>query len=482
MSNVRELQPKPLWNNFADLNKVPRPSKKEEQVIKFLKNFGENLNLETIKDEVGNIIIKKPATKGNEDKTPVVLQGHMDMVPQKNADVKHDFEKDGIDMFIDGDWVKAKGTTLGADNGIGVAAIMTILASSDIPHPPVEALFTIDEETGLTGAQKLKGGVLSGANLLNLDTEDDDEITIGCAGGVDVTAEGKYTEEEVSSDHVGYEISVKGLSGGHSGIQISLGRGNSNKIMNRLLYGGSQKFELRIASINGGSLRNAIPRESIAEVQIPTQFAAEFEKYIDQESKTIVSEFKTTDPELEIIMEKVSVPMKVVEKDFQGRFLHAIYACPNGVYRMSPDIEGLIQTSNNLAKISVANGKYLIHCLTRSAIDTEKMDFAQSIMSTFALAGIKIELSGAYPGWIPKPEAPIVKLMSETYHKLFNEEVKVAATHGGLECGIIGQNYPEMDMISFGPNIRSPHSPDEKVQISSVQKFWELLLEVLKHI
>ena len=482
MNNVRELQPKELWNHFADLNAVPRPSKKEEQVIEFLKSFGNSLKLETIVDEVGNIIIRKPGSKGMENKDSVVLQGHMDMVPQKNAEVEHDFEKDGINMYADGDWVKAKGTTLGADNGIGVAAIMTILASDDIPHPPIEALFTVDEETGLTGAQALKAGLLTGANLLNLDTEDDDELTIGCAGGVDVTADGTYMEEELTDEHSGCKLIVRGLSGGHSGIQINLGRGNSNKIMNRLLYGATQKFGLRIASVNGGSLRNAIPRESTAEVLIPVDNLDQFEKYFEQESKTIASEFKTTDPELEIAMEKVSVSSKVVEKIFQDKFLHAIYACPNGVYRMSPDIDGLIQTSNNLAKISIANGKYLVHCLTRSAIDTEKMDFAQSIVSTFALADIKIELTGAYPGWIPKPEAPIVKLMSDTYQKLFNEKVKVTATHGGLECGIIGKNYPDMDMISFGPNITGPHSPDEKVQISSVQKFWKLLLEVLKHI
>lgn len=482
MSNVRELQPKELWNHFADLNQVPRPSKKEEQVIKFLKSFGEKLKLETIVDEVGNIIIKKPASKGKGDKAPVVLQGHMDMVPQKNADTIHDFEKDPIDMYIDEDWVKAKGTTLGADNGIGVAATMALLASSDIPHPPIEALFTVDEETGLTGAQALKGGVLTGANLLNLDTEDDDEVTIGCAGGVDVTGEGEYRMDEINSDHVGYKINVRGLSGGHSGIQISLGRGNSNKIMNRLFFGGAQKFDLRIVSINGGSLRNAIPRESFAEVLIPNKHSAEFEKFIAEEGTTIKNEFGTTDPELEIELEKSDVSNKALDKDFQERFIHAIYACPNGVYRMSPDIDGLIQTSNNLAKIEVTDGKYLIHCLTRSAIDTEKMDFAQSIVSTFALAGIKIQLTGAYPGWIPKPKAKIVELLSNTYKDLFNEEVKVSATHGGLECGIIGKNYPDMDMISFGPNITGPHSPDEKVQISSVQKFWKLLLEVLDRI
>jgi len=482
MNNIRDLQPKALWINFADLNAVPRPSKKEEQVIEFLTKFGEKLNLKTIVDEVGNVIIKKPAFKGMEDRAAVVLQGHMDMVPQKNADVDHDFEKDGIDMFVDGDWVKANGTTLGADNGIGVAAAMTILASTDIPHPPIEALFTIDEETGLTGAQALKGGILKGKNLLNLDSEDDDEITIGCAGGVDITINGVYSPTSLNGDHQGYKINVTGLNGGHSGIQIKLGRGNANKIMNRILYTATNKFGLKIVSIDGGSLRNAIPRESFSEVAVPDNYVNEFEIFLKTESKILSNEYKTTDPDLDISLEKVSSINKVVDSDFQDRFLNAIYACQNGVYRMSPDMEGLIQTSNNLARVVLKDGKLMVHCLTRSAIDTEKMDFAQAIKSAFTLAGLDVELSGAYTGWIPKPKAPIVKLMSDIYYKLFDEKVNVTATHGGLECGIIGKNYPDTDMISFGPNITGPHSPDEKVQISSVQKFWKLLLVVLKEI
>jgi len=481
-NKIKYLKPKALWNNFADLNTVPRPSKKEEKVIEFLRKFGESLDLETIVDEVGNVIIKKPAYKGMENRAAVVLQGHMDMVPQKNADVEHDFEKDGIDMFVDGDWVKAKGTTLGADNGIGVAAAMTILASTDIPHPPIEALFTIDEETGLTGAQALKGGILTGANLLNLDSEDDDEITIGCAGGVDITVSGEYSPTTLKEEFQGYKISISGLNGGHSGIQIQLGRGNANKIMNRILFTATNNFGLKIVSIDGGSLRNAIPRESFSQVAIPNENINKFEKFLKNETETLSQEYKTTDPDLDILLEKISSLNKVVDSDFQIKFLNAIYACQNGVYRMSPDMEGLIQTSNNLARIILKDGKLMVHCLTRSAIDTEKMDFAQAIKSSFTLAGLNVDLSGAYPGWIPKPKAPIVKLMSDIYYKLFNEKVNVTATHGGLECGIIGKNYPDTDMISFGPNIRGPHSPDEKVQISSVQKFWKLLLEVLKEI
>jgi len=418
-----------------------------------------------------------------EKRTPIVLQAHMDMVPQKNADVEHDFEKDGIEMYIAGDWVKAKGTTLGADNGIGVAAAMAILESTDIPHPPIEALFTVDEETGMTGAKGLKSGLLNGNKLLNLDSEEDDELTIGCAGGIDIIANGTYQQQAIKQDDFkGYKISIKGLTGGHSGIQIHLGRGNANKLMNRILFTASKEHDIRIASIDGGSLRNAIPRESLAEIVIPKGSGDNFEKYIDDLTLIISKEYKTTDPELNIILEEIDIPKNVVKNEFQEKFLYAIYACPNGVYRMSPDMENLTQTSNNLARIILNDGNYTIQNLTRGAVETEKIDFAQSIVSTFALAGIDMKLSSGYPGWIPKPEAPIVKFMSDIYFKMFDEKAKIAAGHGGLECGIIGKNYPDMEMISFGPNITGPHSPDEKVQISSVQKFWSYLLEVLKRI
>ena len=482
MNNIRDLQPKALWNNFANLSAIPRPSKKEAKAIEFLKNFGENLNLETIVDEVGNVIIKKPAFKGMENRTPVVLQGHMDMVPQKNADVKHDFEKDGIQMYIDGDWVKAKGTTLGADNGMGVAAAMAILESIDIPHPRIEALFTVNEETGMTGARELKGGLLTGEILFNLDSEEDDELTIGCAGGIDLTTSGNYSEETAQNNLRGYKLSIKGLNGGHSGVQIHLGRGNANKLMNRILFTASEQYNLRISSIDGGGLRNAIPRESFATIAVPENNVKSFEAYIIDITNIFADEYKTTDSELEILLENTKTPKKVVEIDFQNRFLNAIYGCPNGIYRLSPDMDDLTQTSNNLARVILNDGEYSVQCLTRSAIETEKTDIAQSIKSTFALAGIEIKLSGGYPGWIPKPDAPIVKTIGDIYDKMFNEKAKVVAGHGGLECGIIGKNYPEMDMISFGPNITGPHSPDEQVQISSVQKFWSFLLEVLKQV
>ena len=482
MNNIKELQPKTLWNNFANLSAVPRPSKKEAKAIEFLKNFGENLNLETIVDEVGNVIIKKPAFKGMENRTTIVLQGHIDMVPQKNADVEHDFEKDGIKMYIDGDWVKAKGTTLGADNGMGVAAAMTILESNDIPHPPIEALFTVNEEAGMTGARELKSNLLTGKILLNLDSEEDDELTIGCAGGIDITTSGIYKEETAQNNLKGYKLSIKGLNGGHSGMQIHLGRGNANKLMNRILFTASEEYNLRISSLDGGGLRNAIPRESFATVAIPKNNIESFEAYIIDITNILLDEHKTTDPELEILLENAETPKKIIEFDFQNKFLNAIYGCPNGIYRLSPDMEDLTQTSNNLARVVLKNGKYAVQCLTRSAVETEKIDIAQSIKSTFALAGIEMKLSGAYPGWIPKPDSPIVNILSNIYSKMFNEDAKIVAGHGGLECGIIGKNYPKMDMISIGPNIIGPHSPDEQVQISSVQKFWSYLLEILKQI
>ena len=482
MNKIKELQPKALWNNFANLSAVPRPSKKEGKAIQFIKEFGERLNLDTTVDEVGNVIIKKPAFSGMENRTTIVLQGHLDMVPQKNADIDHDFEKDGIEMYIDGDWVKANGTTLGADNGIGVAAAMTILESTDIPHPPIEALFTIDEETGMTGAQGLKSNILTGKILLNLDSENDQELTIGCAGGIDIKTSGEYQEETTQNGTDGYKISITGLNGGHSGIQIHLGRGNANKLMNRILFTATAEHDLRIASIDGGGLRNAIPRESFATVTVPNNNKENFKSYISKITKILIEEYKTTDPDLEIILEDVKTPEKVLNTDFQNRFMNAIYGCPNGIYRLSPDMDDLTQTSNNLARVILENGNYLIQCLTRSAVETEKTDIAQSIISIFALAGIEMKLLGGYPGWIPKPDASIVKLMSNIYNKMFDENANVVAGHGGLECGIIGKNYPDMDMISFGPNITGPHSPDEQVQISSVQKFWSFLLEVLKQI
>jgi dipeptidase D len=479
---LNTIEPKDLWKNFSDLNAVPRPSKKEERVIEFMLNFGKQLGLPTQRDEIGNVIIKKPASKGMEGRATVCLQSHLDMVHQKNSDTQFDFSTQGIDMFVDGDWVRARGTTLGADNGLGVASIMTILASTTIEHPAIEALFTIDEETGMTGALNLKGGLLTAKYLLNLDTEDDHELTIGCAGGIDVTANGTYTEEKPQSDTTSFKVSVKGLTGGHSGMDIQLGRGNANKLMNRILLSASEQFSLRISSINGGSLRNAIPRESLAELSVLTKEAEAFKTFITSQATEIVSEYTVTDSQLVIACETINTLNTVMETTAQYRLLRSIYACPNGIYRMSPDVDRLVQSSNNLARVIVKDGQITIQCLTRSSVNSEKMDVAMAIKSCFELCGTQVTFSGAYPGWTPRPTSEIVSYMSSLYKKLFGHEAHVNAVHAGLECGILGTNYPTMQMISFGPNIRGAHSPDECAQISSVQKYWGYLLETLKAI
>lgn len=482
MSEIKNLKPNLLWQHFENLNAVPRPSKKEEKVIEFIRNFGENLSLETSVDHIGNVIIKKPASPGMEGRKTIVLQSHLDMVHQKNSDKDFDFEKEGIKMYVDGDWVKAKGTTLGADNGIGVASIMAILSSNDVPHPNLEALFTIDEETGMTGANELKGGLLQGEIMLNLDTEDDKELCIGCAGGIDVSAQGQYDEVPVEDGFQTCRIILNGLTGGHSGMDIHLGRGNANKLMNRLLKKLYEENEIQIISIDGGGLRNAVPRESIAEVAFNSSSLHQIENTIAEYLSVVKNEYRSTDPALNIELHESNSKSKAMNNNFTKRLLNAVYACQIGIYRMSPDIPDLVQTSNNLARVLVQNGKFTIQCLTRSSVDSEKYDLAESLKSTFELIGAEVDFAGSYPGWTPKPDAEIVKLMENIYSAKFNEKPLVNACHAGLECGILGKNYPEMEMISFGPNIRGAHSPDEKVQISSVQKFWKLLLETLNNI
>ncbi|KAF2517656.1 aminoacyl-histidine dipeptidase [Flavobacterium foetidum] len=479
---IRNLEPKALWNKFADLNAVPRPSKKEERVIEFMKNFGNSLGLETFEDEIRNVIIRKPATPGMENRKPIVMQGHLDMVHQKNADTVFDFDTQGIDMYVDGDWVRARGTTLGADNGLGVAAIMAILESKDIPHPAIEALFTIDEETGMTGALNLKGGILQGQILLNLDTEEDDEIDIGCAGGIDVTATRSYNAEEVPEGSVGYTITVKGLNGGHSGMDIHKGLGNANKIMNRLLFDGFENFGLQIAEINGGSLRNAIPRESVAKVIISEMFDEAYLFDMQEIINDIKAEFKTTEPNLVIEIVKSDLPESVMDLGVQEGIIRAIYAAHNGVYRMSADMADLVETSNNIARVIIKDGEISVGCLTRSSVESSKFDLANALRSTFELVGCEVELSGSYPGWTPNVNSEILDTLVGIYEKQNNEKPKVVACHAGLECGILGTNYPEMDMISFGPTIHGAHSPDERASIVSSQKFWKFLLEILSNI
>ncbi len=483
MSNeLRIIEPICLWNKFADLNAVPRPSKKEERIIEFIKAFGNSLGLETFEDQIRNVIIRKPATPGMENRKSIVLQSHLDMVHQKNNDTVFDFDVQGIEMFVDNDWIKAKGTTLGADNGIGVATIMAILESDSIPHPAIEALFTIDEETGMTGALNLKAGILKGSILLNLDTEQDDEIDIGCAGGIDVTAIGNYQMEELPADYSAWRISVKGLNGGHSGMDIHKGLGNANKIMNRLLYKGFELFGLAVSEINGGSLRNAIPRESESIIILPKNKINDFNTAFEQLIKDIKFELKTTEPTLQIGLQEVPLPNLIMNSDSQIQLINAIYSVSNGVYRMSADIDNLVETSNNLARVIVKDGKIFIACLTRSSIESSKMDLAQALEANFKMANLQVSFSGSYPGWTPNVSSPILKVLTSVYEQLHQKKPKVVACHAGLECGILGKNYPNMDMISFGPTILGAHSPDERVSISSVQKYWRFVLEILKAI
>lgn len=475
---LTNIEPQIIWKNFSALNAVPRPSKKEGKVIKFIKNFGENLGLETVVDEVGNVIIQKPATSGMEDRKKVVLQSHLDMVCQKNNDVDFDFETQGIEMEIDGDWVKAKGTTLGADNGLGVAAIMSILESKDLPHPALEALFTIDEETGMTGAMGLKPGQLTGEILLNLDTEEDDEIDIGCAGGIDVTATANFPLEEARGMEV--KIEVKGLQGGHSGMDIHKGFGNANVILGRLLFTGVYNQNLQIISIDGGGLRNAIPREANAIISVRN--APEFIEAASALKSAILEEFKTVEKDLQITIENFSTPEKAISEEDSKKIILALKSAHNGVYRMSPDVADLVESSNNIARVELKNGELKILNLSRSSVDSTKYAVAEQLKSVYELAGMNVEFTGSYPGWKPKPDAEILKIMTEVYEKNFKEKPHVVACHAGLECGIIGANYPEMEMVSFGPTIKGAHSPDERANIPSIQKFWSYLKDILANI
>lgn len=481
-SEIRNLEPKELWNKFADLNAVPRPSKKEERVIAFMKDFGNSLGLSVEVDDVGNVLIKKPATSGMEDRKTVVMQSHLDMVHQKNADTVFNFDTQGIEMYVDGDWVRARGTTLGADNGLGVATIMAILESNNIVHPAIEALFTIDEETGMTGAMGLKPNWLQGDILLNLDTEEDDEIGVGCAGGVDVTAERTYKEEEIEDGKTAYTISVTGLNGGHSGMDIHKGLGNANKIMNRLLFDGFENFGLRIHEIKGGSLRNAIPRESFATVVVDTIHSEAFKFETGELISTIKKELSLVDPNLSIELNSVDSPNKVMELGVQEGVLKSLYAAHNGVYAMSLSIPDLVETSNNIAKVTIGGGNVKIECLTRSSVESTKLDLVNKLRATFELIGCEVTMDGDYPGWAPNMNSAILKVLDELYQKINGEKAHVAACHAGLECGILGQNYPDMDMISFGPTILGAHSPDERASISSAQKYWGFVKEILQNI
>lgn len=477
---MKNLQPQGLWSNFYDLTQIPRPSGQKEKVSAFLANYGRSLGLETIVDGIGNVIIRKPASPGYENHPGVILQGHMDMVPQKNNDTVFDFAKDPIEAYIDGEWVTAKGTTLGADNGIGVAAAMAILADKNVVHPPLEVLVTVDEETGMYGAFALEGGLLQGKTLLNLDSEAEGELYVGCAGGVDTTAKFAYTPVEVEEGDVAVKVSVTGCKGGHSGCDIHLQRANANKLLFRFLKEAVANYEARLASVEGGSLRNAIPREASAIITIPAEGLDEVMDLVAEFEDLFVAEYDGVEDNIRFMAEQVECPATELPEDVQDFLIHAITACPHGVYRVIPEMPDVVETSNNLAMLTTENNCVTVMCLTRSSVESRKEELQEIIQSVFAMAGAEVEFSGSYPGWKPNLKSHILEVMKQTYQENFGVEPHVIIIHAGLECGIIGRNYPGMDMISFGPTIKYPHSPDERVNIATVVKFYEYLLATLK--
>jgi dipeptidase D len=480
--SLLNLEPKVVWKNFVELTKIPRPSKKEEQVIKFVKEFGEKLGLETIVDEVGNVIIRKPATKGFENKKGIILQGHLDMVPQKNSDKVHDFEKDPITCLIDGEWVKADGTTLGADNGMGVALAMAVLEAKDLQHPMIEALFTTDEETGMAGAFGLKAGLLKGDILINLDSEDEGGLCIGCAGGIDANIDFIYDSVKPEKN-TAYKIDIKGLKGGHSGVDIHLGRGNANKLLFRFLLEMDNKYGIELSAFEIGNMRNAIPREGWVVITIDSENAEDFENDLAEYQATLKNEFYKVDAGVTITATKTELPEFVIDLPTQIALLNAIQATPNGVIRMDQGMEGLVETSTNLSIVKLDAEVISIKALIRSSVDTAKMDVVNMFDAVYTLANAdKIWFEGEYPGWKPNPDSAILEALKGTYEKMFNKKPHVYAIHAGLECGLLGGVYKNWDMISVGPTIKYPHSPDEKVEIATVKKVWDLLVETLKQI
>ena len=481
--SIKDLKPQVVWNNFYALTQIPRPSKHEGKVIEYLYNWGVSHGFETIKDDTGNIIIRVPATPGFENRKGVILQGHMDMVPQKTSDSKHDFLTDPIDAYVDGEWVTADRTTLGADNGIGVAMGLSVLEDKSVKHGPVEVLVTYDEETGMTGANCLKPGVLKGDILMNLDSEEEGELCVGCAGGLDASASFKYRKYDTPADHKSLRITVKGLQGGHSGMDISLYRANANKVMARILLPAMEIFGVKVVSFTGGSLRNAIPFEATADILIPADNLASVRTMIDNIFAEVKAEFKESDPSAALYIDEIEAAPKYIQPSVMLRAVKAMIACPSGVIRMSRTMEGLTETSINMAIVRTEHGNITIHSLMRSAVDTAKADLAERLRCIFELAGAnKIEFKGGYSGWTPKLDTPMNKVMMEQYQKVYGKPMKIMATHGGLECAIMGAKYPAWEMVSIGPTIKYPHSPDEKVNIASVARTWDYLKAVLENV
>ena len=479
---ITELNPKIVWKYFHEITQVPRPSKKEGKIIAYLEKFAKEHNIAYKKDHVGNIVMTKPATPGYEDRVKVILQSHVDMVCEKNADTKHDFDNDPIRTIVDGEWLHADGTTLGADNGIGCAAQLAILASNDIPHGPLEALFTIDEETGMTGAMELKPGFLEGKILINLDSEDEGELFIGCAGGMGIIAEFKYNAVDAPKDLVWLRASVAGLKGGHSGGEIHCGLGNANKILTRFLYALDKSTTWSLAEISGGNLHNAIPREAHAVFGVKAADKAKVEALIKQLDTDVRNEQKAVDPNVRVSLGEATAPSKVIDEKTKHALVRALYACPHGVLGMSHEIADLVETSNHLASIKQRDGVILVETSQRSSTTSLRNSASEMVSSVFELAGASVSVRDPYPGWKPNPNSAILKASADAYRKLFGKEPAVKAIHAGLECGLILDVYPDLDMVSFGPTLRDVHSPAERIEIKTVDLWWKHLLEVLKEI
>lgn len=481
---LENLKPSNVWKYFEEILTIPRPSKKEEKIIAYLENFAQKHHLEYKKDKAGNLLISKPATKGKEHLPVVVLQSHVDMVCEKNSNSSHNFDTDSIIPIIDGEWIKAKDTTLGADNGIGVAIQLAILASNDIEHGPLECLFTVDEETGLTGAFALKPNFFTGKILINLDSEDEGEIFIGCAGGKDTVATLKFDPKKAPKKQVALKISVSGLRGGHSGDDIHRGYANAIKLLTRVLFDLDNEHNIKIAYIDGGNLRNAIPREAYAIIYVTHERVDRVFKTIAEWEQIFKKEYKHTEPNLSLSIEKVDnkAYMYVIDHRIKKRLLYSLYACPHGVMSWSMDMPGLVETSTNLASVKIQGRKIFITTSQRSSVDTAKQDIVNMVETVFLLAGCKVQHSNGYPGWQPNPQSPILEVAKKSYRQLFNQEAKVKAIHAGLECGLFLEKYPDLDMISIGPTMRAVHSPDERLNIPSVERFWYFLLDILKNV
>ncbi len=476
------LEPQLVWEIFEEITKIPRPSKREEKIVNYVIEFAKAHGLTYKQDKLGNIVIKKPATSGYENKVPVIIQGHLDMVCEKNADVEHDFLNDPIKVYVDGDWVKAQGTTLGADNGIGVAMGLALLASKDIPHPALEVLLTLDEETGLTGAQQLGTDLLDGKILINLDSEEDGTFIVGCAGGVNTFGTFYYEKEPVQSNFLSYKISLKGLKGGHSGLEIGDGRANAIKLLARFLWNLGKELNFKLTSFNGGNAHNAIPREAFAVISFNPNEEVKFHTFLDKFQKIYKKEWQSKEPNINLAAEKVELPNVSLSFVVQKNLLSLLYVLPHGVVRYSPDVRDLVQTSTNLAVVKTDEYEISITTSQRSSIESEKVDISDRVVALMELAGAVVRKSGGYPSWQPNFNSPLVKTAKELYTKMYGTEPKVEVIHAGLECGLIYEKYPYLDMISFGPTLKDVHSPAERVQISTVKKCWDFLLELVKNV